>query len=63
MRFCADLSGKEPHRQVCKAIVVKLGSLAVVIVSKLARNTRDVGSILTLSVIFPIIITHTRDVS
>ena len=42
---CADLSRKEPHRQVGMDKVVISGSLGDVIVSKLDWNARDLGSI------------------
>ena len=50
---CIDLSGKEPHIQLGKGRVVTLGSLGGVMVTILAQNTRDVGSVLDLNAIFP----------
>ena len=47
------------HKQVGMGIVVKSGSLCGVMVSTLARNASDVGSIPALSTIFPIFITTT----
>ena len=57
-----DLSGKELHIQVGVGLV---GIVGIVVTSKkpmwctLARNARDVGSILALGTIFPIFITPT----
>ena len=53
---CTDLSIKEPHRQVSMGWVVTSGSLSGVM-STLARNAIDVGSIPTLGAIFTIFIT------
>ena len=50
---CTDLSGKEPHRQVGVGRVVASRSLSSVMVSTLAQNARDLGSISTLGAIFP----------
>ena len=50
---CTDLSGEELLRQGCVGRVVASGSLPGVMLSTLARNARDVGSIPTLSTIFP----------
>ena len=55
--ICTDLSGKEPHRQVSMSSVVTSVSLSREIVSTLAWNASDVGSIQTLATIFPISIT------
>ena len=49
---CTDLSGRAPHRHVGGAGVVTTRILGGVIVSTLAQNARDVGSIPTLGVIF-----------
>ena len=54
---CTDFSGKEPHGQAGVGMVLTSGSLGGVIVSTLARNARDVGSIPALGTIFPIFIT------
>ena len=43
---CTDLSGKESPRQVGVGTEVTSGSLGGVMVSTLAGNARDVGSIL-----------------
>ena len=51
---CTDLSDKELHRQVAVGKVVTSGSLCGVMVSILAQNVRDMGSIPTLGTIFPI---------
>ena len=56
---CNDLSGKQPHRQVGVDRVVTLGSLSGEMVSTLARLARDVGSIPTLGILFPIFIKPT----
>ena len=53
---CSDLSGKELHRQAGMGRVVISGSLGGVIVKTLIWNTRYVGSIPTLGVIFLILI-------
>ena len=50
---CIDLSGKEPHRQV--SVVRSPGG---VMVTTLARNPRDVGSIPALGTILPIFLTR-----
>ena len=55
---CTDVSGKEPHRQVGIATMVISGSLGGGMVSGLAWNSRDVGSITDLRAIFPIFVTH-----
>ena len=47
------------HRQVAMGIVLKPGSLHGEIVSTLAWNASDMGSITTLTTIFPISITPT----
>ena len=52
-----DLSGKELHRQVVMGRVVTSESLGGVMVSTLARYTRDAGLILTLGAMLPIFIT------
>ena len=54
---CTDLSGKEPHRQVGMDSMVTWEGLGGEIISTLAQNARDVGSIPTLGIIFPIFIT------
>ena len=54
-----DLSGKEPHRQVGVGSTVTSRSLGGKLVSTLARNVRDVGSIPVLSAIFSIFVTPT----
>ena len=51
-----DLSS---HIQVAVGTVVTVGSLGGVMVSTLARNARDVGSIPTLGTILPIFIIPT----
>ena len=56
---CTDLSGKELYRQVGNGRVMTLGSLGDVMVSTLAQNARDMGSIAALGAIFAIIITPT----
>ena len=53
---CTHLSGKDPHRQVAVGKVVRSGSLGGVMISALAWNAREVGSIPALSTIFPIFI-------
>ena len=53
---CTDLSDKELHRQVGMGIVVTSGSLRGLMFSTLNRNARFVGSIPTLSTLFPIFI-------
>ena len=53
---CTDLSGKEPHRQVGMGRVMTSGSLGGVMLSTLAQNARDIGSMSTLGTIFPIFI-------
>ena len=45
---CTDLLGKELHRHADMGIVVTSGSLRGLMVSILARNAKDVGSILAL---------------
>ena len=53
-----DIADKELHRQVgYHGILLTSGSLGVVMVSTLARNARDVGSIPALGTIFTIFIT------
>ena len=52
---CTDLSGKELHRQVGMGKMVTSVSLGGIMVSTLAWNARDVGSI--LGTVFPIFIT------
>ena len=54
---CTDLSGKEPHRQVGVGKIVTPRSLGDVMVRTLDRNTIDVGSILSIGIIFPIFTT------
>ena len=54
---CTDLSGKNTHRQVSVGNMVTSRSLGSVMISILAQNARDVGSILTLNGIFLISIT------
>ena len=61
--ICTDLSGKELHRQLGVGIVVTSESICGVVISTLAWNVRDVGSIPTLSMIFPIFITPTTVVA
>ena len=53
---CTDLSGKQPHRQISAGSKVASGSLGCVMVSLLARNARDVGSIPALGIVFHIFI-------
>ena len=60
--YCTDLSGRKPHRQVGVGTVVTSGSRDGIMVSILAWNARDVGSIPALSKIFPIFITPTTPV-
>ena len=55
---CADLSGRELHKQVAVGTVV-IGRLDNVMVSTLTRNSTGVDSIHALSTIFPIVITPT----
>ena len=55
---CINLSVKEPHSQM-----VTLGSLGGVMVDILARNARDVGSILALDTISPISLAHATPIS
>ena len=52
VEVCTDLSSKEPHRQVGMDRMVTSGSLGGEMVSILAQNARDVGSIPTLGAIF-----------
>ena len=54
---CTDLLGKETYRQIGVGRMVTSGGLHGVMVSTLARNTRDVGSIPALGTTFPIFIT------
>ena len=54
-----DLLGKKLHRQVDVGTVVTSGSLGGIMVSTLAQNASDVGSIPLLGTIFPIFITPT----
>ena len=54
---CSELSGKELHRQVGVDKGDATGSLGGVMASTLTLKARDVGSIQTLSSIFPIVIT------
>ena len=48
-----DLSGKEPHRQLRMCEMAALGNLGGVMVSTLAQNARDVGSVPTLRAMLP----------
>ena len=57
---CTDLSSKELHRQIGVGIVVTSGSLHGVMVSTLAQNAKDVGSILALGTIIPIFVSPTQ---
>ena len=52
IEVCTDLYSKEPHRQLGLGNVVTPGSLSGEIVSTLAQNARDVGSIPALGAIF-----------
>ena len=54
-----DFSGKDPHRKVCVGRVVISGTIGGVMISILAQNARDVGSIPLLDAIFPNFITPT----
>ena len=54
---CIKHSHKEPYRQIAKDRVASLERLDGEIVSTLAQNARDVGSIPALGAIFPIFIT------
>ena len=56
---CTYLSGKVPYRQVGVVRGVRYGSTGGVMVSTLAQNARDVGSIPTQHTIFPIFNTST----
>ena len=56
---CTDLSGKESHRQVGKGRMVTLANLGGLMVSTMAGNARDMGSIPALCARFPIFITPT----
>ena len=51
------LSNNEPYKQVDMGMVMTSGWLGGKMVSTLAQNARDVGSILALGTLFPIIIT------
>ena len=52
--LCTDLSGKESHR---RGRMVTSESLGGALISTVAQNARDVGSIPTLYTIFPIFFT------
>ena len=54
---CTEHSGKEPHRQVAVGRVVTLGSVGGVMISTMALNARDLGSIPSLGEIFPFFVT------
>ena len=54
---CTNLSGKKPHRQVDMDKVVASRSLGGVMVSTLAWDARDLGSIPALGAMLPIFIT------
>ena len=54
-----DLSGIEPHRKGSMGRVVTSGSLGGLMVSTLALNARDVGSIPARGALFLIFITPT----
>ena len=51
---CADLSGKEPPKQVSLCRMVTSENLGGVMVSILAHNARELGSVPDLDAIFPI---------
>ena len=54
----ADITGKELHRRGYMCSTVTSGSLGDEMVSSLAQNARDMGSILLLGIVFPIFITR-----
>ena len=58
---CTHLSDKELHIMIGVGTMVTLGSIDGVMVSTLAWNARDAGSIPALGTIYPVFITPTTE--